>query len=435
MTDIRTFDDHHRPDDDLISDCVHCGFCLPTCPTYVLWGEEMDSPRGRIHLMKSVNEGAELTDTVAGHFDACLGCMACVTACPSGVQYDRLLEQTRAQVERNVERPHAERALRSVIFALFPYPARLRRLTGPLRLTQKVGLDRVLSKSGLLERISPSLAMLHRLTPELTQREDLPEVIPAQGEQRATVALLTGCVQDAFFSGVNAATARVLAAEGVRVIVPRGQGCCGALSAHSGREEEAAGFARSLIDTFAAYDVDHIVVNSAGCGSAMKDYEFLLQDDAPAALPRVAEFRAKVRDLSELLVEIGPRAQRHPLPISVAYHDACHLGHAQGIRDQPRQLLHAIPGLEVHEIKDAAICCGSAGVYNILNPQPAQELGNAKARNVIDTGAQVLVTANPGCIMQIALGVERLGGHVGTAHIATVLDLSIRGASVEDLLK
>lgn len=428
----RTFDDHHRPDAELISDCVHCGFCLPTCPTYVLWGQEMDSPRGRIHLMKAVNEGAELTDTITGHFDACLGCMACVTACPSGVQYDRLLEQTRAQVERNAERPRGDRALRSAIFALFPYPSRLRRLTGPLRLTQMVGVDRLISRSGLLDRISPALAMLHHLTPELTRREDLPEVIPARGEQRATVALLTGCVQDAFFSGVNAATARVLAAEGCRVIVPRGQGCCGALSGHSGREEEAASFARRLIETFAAYDVDRVVVNAAGCGSAMKEYEFLLRDD-PSALPRAAEFRAKVRDLSEFLIELGPRAKRHPLEITAAYHDACHLGHAQGIRSQPRELLRGIPGLDLREIKDASICCGSAGLYNILNPQPARELGISKARNVIDTGAELLVTANPGCIMQIALGVERLGGRIGTAHVATVLDLSIRGAGVDDL--
>ena len=441
MSRINGFDDHNPPDPELLSDCVHCGFCLPTCPTYVLWGEEMDSPRGRIHLMKNVTEGDPLDDTFTGHIDACLGCMACVTSCPSGVQYDRLLEQTRAQVERNTTRSRSERALRAAVFSLFPYPKRLKALRGPLRLTQKVGLDRAINKSGLLERISPSLAMLNTLTPALAKPERLAERIPAQGTKRATVALLTGCVQDAFFSGVNAATARVLAAEGCEVVVPRGQGCCGALSSHSGREPEAADFARALIDTFEQYEVDHVVVNSAGCGSAMKEYEFLLAEDneynsaTGESDSRVAAFRAKVRDFSELLAELGTVAEYKPIPMTVAYHDACHLGHAQGIRNQPRELLRAIPGLEVKEIRDAAICCGSAGIYNVLNPEPAKELGDAKARNVIDTGAELLVTANPGCIMQIALAVERQGGRIGTAHIATMLDHSQRGLPASDLLK
>ncbi|GAB3748561.1 heterodisulfide reductase-related iron-sulfur binding cluster [Yimella radicis] len=436
MSRITGFDEHNPPDPSLLSDCVHCGFCLTTCPTYVLWGEEMDSPRGRIHLMKNVTEGAPLDDTVVGHIDACLGCMACVTACPSGVQYDRLLEQTRAQVERNTTRSRSERALRAAVFSLFPYPKRLKALRGPLRLTQKVGLDRAINKSGLLERISPSLAMLQSLTPELTKPERLPERIPAKGTKRATVAMLTGCVQDAFFSGVNAATARVLAAEGCDVVVPQGQGCCGALSSHSGREPEAQHFARTLIDTFERYEVDYIVVNSAGCGSAMKEYEFLLADDSThQADERVRSFREKVRDVSELLAELGPVATYHPLPLTVAYHDACHLGHAQGIRNQPRELLRAVPELTVKEIKDASICCGSAGIYNVLNPEPAKQLGDTKAANVIATGAQLLVTANPGCIMQIAQGVERAGGRIGTAHIVTVLDHSQRGLSADELLK
>lgn len=434
------FDDHNPPDPALLADCVHCGFCLPTCPTYVLWGEEMDSPRGRIHLMKSVDEGAPLDSTIGGHIDACLGCMACVTSCPSGVQYDRLLEQMRPQVERHVERSRADRALRTAVFKLFPYPRRLKALRGPLRLTQRVGLDRALANSTLLERISPSLAMLQKLTPALTKPEQLSERIPAVGTKRATVALLTGCVQDAFFSGVNASTARVLAAEGCEVIVPRGQGCCGALSGHSGREDEAAGFAEQLIATFDQYEVEYIVVNAAGCGSAMKEYEFLLTgadggQGASTGHPRAREFSAKVRDFSELLAELGSVASYHPLPLTVAYHDACHLGHAQGVRAQPRALLKAIPGLDVKEIRDASICCGSAGIYNVLNPEPAKELGDAKARNVIDTGAALLVTANPGCIMQIALGVERAGGRIGTAHIATVLDHSLRAQPAGDLLK
>jgi len=247
------------------------------------------------------------------------------------------------------------------------------------------------------------------------------------------VGMLTGCVQSAFFPDVNAATVRVLAAEGCEVITPKAQGCCGALSEHLGREEEGLRFARELIDVFAAAEVTHVVVNAAGCGSQMKDYAHLLRDD-PAYAERAREFTAKVRDVSEVLVELGTVAPRHPLEVSAAYHDACHLAHAQGIRSQPRQLLGEIPGLEVREIADAALCCGSAGVYNILNPAPADELGDRKAANVLATGAQLLVTANPGCLMQIATAAERAGHPIGMAHTVQVLDASIRGLSVTSLL-
>lgn len=435
---LGAFDSQHPPSEDLISDCVHCGFCLTTCPTYALWGEEMDSPRGRIHLMKLGLEGEPLTDEMVGHFDACLGCMACVTSCPSGVQYDRLIEQTRAQVERNHTRPRAERALRTAIFSLFPYPARLRAARGPLRLAQRLGIERRLRNSGVLQRISPRLAAMQSLTPELGPREALPDRVPPQGEKRATVAVLTGCVQREFFPGVNAATARVLAAEGCEVLIPAGQGCCGALSGHTGREEEAQGFARSTIAAFEDASVDYIVVNSAGCGSAMKEYDFLLQDNADTpdgiAPERIKTFTQKVRDLSEVLVDLGPRATYHPLQVTSAYHDACHLGHAQGVRDQPRELLQAIPGLTIKEIPDAALCCGSAGVYNILNPEPAGELGDRKAENVRKTGASLLITANPGCLMQIAQALERQGSPIAMAHTAVVLDASQRGLTVDELV-
>ena len=434
------FDDHNPPSRELISDCVHCGFCLTTCPTYSLWGEEMDSPRGRIQLMQAGLEGASI-EPIAQHIDACLGCMACVSSCPSGVQYDRLLEQTRAQVERNYPRSRSEKALRSAIFALFPYPKRLRAVRGPLRLAQRTGLDKALKRSGIVRRVSPNLAMMQEVAPPLGPRVELPRVIPAQGEKRATVGLLTGCVQREFFGDVNAATARVLAAEGCEVVVPPEQGCCGALSSHSGREEEAQAFARSTIETFERAGVDFIAVNSAGCGSAMKEYEFLLADD-PAftakdtgmSPSRLEAFRAKVRDISELLVELGPVAERHPVPITIAYHDACHLGHAQGIRSQPRELLNGIPELTIKEIPDGAICCGSAGVYNLLNPEPARELGDTKARNVMSTGAELLVTANPGCLMQISSAIGRLGGHLPTAHTVTVLDASLRGGGRTSLV-
>ncbi|TWP33629.1 (Fe-S)-binding protein [Leekyejoonella antrihumi] len=434
------FDDHNPPSRELISDCVHCGFCLTTCPTYSLWGEEMDSPRGRIQLMQAGLDGAPI-EPIAEHIDACLGCMACVSSCPSGVQYDRLLEQTRAQVERNYTRTRGEKALRAAIFALFPYPKRLRAIRGPLRFAQRTGLDAGLRRSGVLRRLSPNLAMMQEIAPPLGPHVDLPSVIPAEGTKRATVGLLTGCVQREFFGDVNAATARVLAAEGCEVIVPAEQGCCGALSSHSGREEEAQAFARSTIETFEQAGVDYIAINSAGCGSAMKEYEFLLADDPAFAAEvgdtgrsRAEAFRAKVRDISELLVELGPVAERHPLPITIAYHDACHLAHAQGIRSQPRELLGGIPGLTIKEIPDGAICCGSAGVYNLLNPEPARELGDTKARNVLSTGAELLVTANPGCLMQISSAVTRQGGHLPTAHTVTVLDASLRAADPAALI-
>lgn len=432
------FDDHRPPSQELISDCVHCGFCLTTCPTYALWGEEMDTPRGRIHLMKTGLEGAPLSESMVGHFDACLGCMACVTSCPSGVQYDRLIEQTRAQVERNHTRPPAERALRTAIFSLFPYPARLRAARGPLRLAQRLGIEERLKRSSVLQRISPNIAAMQRLTPRLGPREKLPARIPAEGTKRATVALLTGCVQREFFPGVNAATARVLAAEGCEILIPTGQGCCGALSGHSGREEEAQRFARATIEAFEDARVDYIVVNSAGCGSAMKEYDFLLDGDTEVptgiAPDRVRAFTSKVRDLSEILVELGPHATYHPLPVTAAYHDACHLGHAQGIREQPRELLRGIPGMSLKEIPEAALCCGSAGVYNILNPEPAEQLGDRKAANVATTGAALLVTANPGCLMQIAQAMERAGTPIAMAHTAIVLDAAQRGIPIDELL-
>ena len=343
------FDEHHPPAAALVGDCVHCGFCLTTCPTYSLWGEEMDSPRGRIHLMKQGLEGEPMSDSMVQHWDACLGCMACVTACPSGVQYDKLIEATRAQVERNHRRAPSDRLLRATIFSVFPHPRRLRALRGPLRVYQRLGLHRLVRRSGLLERLAPRLAAMEALSPRLSRAERIPERIPPSGPRRAVVGMLTGCVQGQFFPDVNAATARVLAAEGCEVVVPRNQGCCGALSVHNGREAEAQTYARRTVDQFEAAGVEFVVVNAAGCGSTMKEYADLLADD-PRYAQRAATFAAAVRDISELLVELGPVAVRHPLEVTVAYHDACHLAHAQGIRAQPRALLSGIPGLELREI-------------------------------------------------------------------------------------
>ncbi|SEF67493.1 glycolate oxidase iron-sulfur subunit [Nonomuraea solani] len=399
-------------DPELINDCVHCGFCLPTCPTYALWGEEMDSPRGRIHLMKQHVEGTPITPEMAGHFDACLGCMACVTACPSGVRYDRLIEQTRVEVERQHVREPRERAVRGIVFSLFPYPRRLRLLRPGMWLSARM--------APFLTRVHPSLGAMAALAPKVEHRQRMPRVVKARGERRAVVGMLTGCVQGEFFPQVNAATARVLALEGCDVVIPRGQGCCGALSVHSGRDDQARRLARGTVRAFERAGVDTVVVNAAGCGSSMKEYAELLG--------REPGFR--VVDLSEYLAELGPVAKRHPLPLSVAYHDACHLAHAQGVRAQPRELLNAIPELELREIPESAICCGSAGTYNLLQPEAARDLGDRKAKAVGTTGAELLVSANPGCTMQIAAAMRRGGATIRVAHTAEVLDASLRGVGL-----
>ena len=370
---------------EVAKDCVHCGFCLPACPTYQLWAEEMDSPRGRIYLVNQILDGASLSAAAAEHFDRCLGCMACMTACPSGVQYDQLIEAARvwteearapaAEAPADGKRPTGERIARAAIFSLFPYPGRLRAMTAPLRVMQRTGLDRRLARSGLPGRISPVLGAALRLAPPgvpAAEARRLPGRVPALGTRRAVVGMLTGCVQSVFFPRVNAATARVLAAEGCDVIIPRGQGCCGALSLHSGREAEASTFARRTIAMFEQAGVDAVVVNSAGCGSAMKEYERLLRSvDGGWAdggwAERAAEMTGMVRDLAEFLAELGPAAPRHPLPVTAAYHDACHLAHAQRIRSQPRALLRSIPGVELLEVGGELVAVleiggGGAGV-------------------------------------------------------------------------
>jgi glycolate oxidase iron-sulfur subunit len=427
------FDDHHPPDAALLGDCVHCGFCLPSCPTYVLWGEEMDSPRGRIDIMKAGLEGDAFDAGSVRHLDQCLGCLACVTACPSGVQYDKLIEATRSQLERRVARPRRQRLLRGLIYGLFPHPRRLRALRAPLRVYQKGGLHRLLTRTGLLDRLPAPLRAMASLAPELGPVERLPARIPAVGTRRRTVGLLTGCVQGTFFPDVNSATARVLAAEGCEVIVPQRQGCCGALSAHAGREEEALRFAKKVIETFESAGVDTVVVNAAGCGSHLKEYGHQLRDET-GWTQRAEALAAKVRDVTELLDDLGPAAERRPLPMTVAYQDACHLAHAQQVRDQPRRLLAGVPGVELREPAEAELCCGSAGTYNLLHPGPARELGERKAAAVRATGAQVMVTANPGCWMQVAAALARTGERMPVAHTVQVLDASIRGVPVERFL-
>ncbi len=421
----RAWDEHHPPELDLIRDCVHCGFCLPTCPSYKVFEEEMDSPRGRILLMRvGHEEGSEISPQFVTHLDRCLGCMACVTACPSGVQYDRLIERARPQLERQVDRPWSQRALRRAVFELFTHPGRLRVLAPLMALERRLGITERLARVPLVRRNARLRTML-ALTPDVPAANAvhrLPRVTKAKGTARGRVAFMQGCVQRVWFADVNAATVRVLAAEGFEVHTRRTPRCCGALTLHSGLEDESLVLAR---ETIAAYeDFDHVIANVAGCGSAMKDYGHLLADD-PEWGERAKAFSAKVRDVHELLAEHEPRAERHPLALRVAYHDACHLAHAQGVRQPPRELLRSIPGLELLEPAEWELCCGSAGIYNVMQPEAAEELGRRKARNLEATGAEVIAAANPGCTMQIGAHLER--GEIRVVHPMQLLDASLRG--------
>jgi glycolate oxidase iron-sulfur subunit len=424
--------EHAKPQGrSLIDDCVHCGFCLPACPTYNSWSEEMDSPRGRIDLMKGLRDGKiTLSDTVVEHFDRCLGCMGCVTACPSGVKYDILIEQTRAKIEQTHRRPWGQRIYRSALFAMLPYPGRWKIAVFFLLAYVKSGLRSLLRAAGLFKLLPPRFAELEALIPPVSLKQltaTLPRRTEARGPRRARVGLVAGCVQRALFPAVNEATIRVLAAEGCDVAVPAGQGCCGALSIHAGREAEALAFARALIERFEAFpDLDAIIVNAAGCGSNLKDYGRLFAGD-PAWSKRAAAFAAKVRDVSEFLAVLPPVAQRHPMARRVAYHDACHLAHAQRVREQPRALLRSIPGLELVDIPDGDQCCGSAGVYNLIQQESAQQIGERKGDNVLAARPQLLASANPGCTLQIQKVLRARGVELEAAHPIELLDASIAG--------
>jgi glycolate oxidase iron-sulfur subunit len=342
------------------------------------------------------------------------------------VQYDSLLEAARPQVEREARRSVADRAFRRLIFTMFPHPARLRALSWPLGVYQKSGIQQLLKRSGLLGMLPQRLQSMERLLPPIRfGGAELPARIAAHGAQRRRVALLLGCVQRVFFGNVNEATARVLAAEGCEVIVPQTQGCCGALAEHAGEEQDAMAAARKLIDAFEHVDADTIVINAAGCGSAMKRYGHLLRKD-PAYAQKAKAFAAKCKDISEILAELEPRAPRGTVPLKAAYHDACHLQHAQGVRAQPRKLLQMIPGVQVREIAESEICCGSAGIYNLLEPDAATQLRDRKVRNILNTDAEVIVSGNPGCLLQIATGLEAAGRPMRIMHLVEVLDQSIR---------
>lgn len=425
------FDQLDPPQMDKMLDCVHCGFCLPTCPTYLTLGNEMDSPRGRLYLMRVAAEGRiGISDTFVKHMSRCLVCRACETACPSGVQFGNLMEAARGQMARKYSYSPAERLLRKFILEVFTDPQKLRLALTPLRAYQKLGVQRLLRGTGVLKALGRWGAMegLMPALPATGLNDELPEVTPPAGPRRGRAALLLGCAQRAFFPHVNSATARVLAANGYEVVTPKAQGCCGSLLVHEGEREQGKVLARQTIDTFEATGADVVVVNAAGCGSVMKEYAELLHEDARYAA-RAEAFGKKVRDVSQVLAQGGLAGRLHPVPLRATYHDSCHLAHGQRVRAEPRALLRAVPDLQFVELRESDFCCGSAGVYNLLHPDLAGEFLSRKLERILETGAQLVVNGNPGCTLQLAMGIRQRGLPLRAVHTVEVLDWAYRGVT------
>jgi glycolate dehydrogenase iron-sulfur subunit len=408
------------PDLEALRACVHCGICLPQCPTYRVLGQEMDSPRGRLYLMRAAAEGRiGLSETFGRHLDLCLGCRACESACPSGVTFGSLLEATRAQFRRGRSSPPL---LEKAVFALFPEPRRLGALLGPFRLYQRSGLGSLVRRSRLLRRF-PRLAAMEALLPDVPAAVPLPAYVPARGRRRGRVGLLLGCVQRHLYPDVNRDTARLLALAGWDVAIPPAQGCCGALDLHAGRLDEFRGRARALAASFPT-DVDFVVTNAAGCGSAMKEYGHWLPDD-----PAAVTLAARTRDVSEVLAPADLPLGR--LDVTVTYHDACHLAHGQRIRREPRELLGRVPGLRLAELAESDLCCGSAGIYNLLEPDMADRVLARKIDRIAATGARIVVSGNPGCLLQIAKGARARGLDLEVVHPVTLLARAVDAREAE----
>jgi glycolate oxidase iron-sulfur subunit len=420
---------------DGVNQCVHCGLCLAYCPTFSTLGTEMDSPRGRIFLIKSLAEGRmALSDSVTRHLDLCLDCRACETVCPAGVPYGRLIEAARAEIERQRPGPWPRRAFRWLNFGLLlGHPRALRLAAAGLRLYQASGLQWLVRRTGLARLLPGTLPAWEALLPSLppaADRRPLPSLTPATGPRRARVALLTGCVQSVVFGAHNRATARVLARNGCEVVAPAGQGCCGALNAHGGDHARAVAMARRTIETFEGASAETVVVNTSGCGAHMKAYGTLLEGD-PAWAERARRFAATVQDVAEFLAREPLRGPLSAVPLRLTYHDPCHVVHGQKIRSQPRTLLAQVPGVELVELPESDWCCGSAGLYNLTQPEMAGRLLERKVGHVVGTGAEAVVTANPGCILQIQAGLQARGDRTPVLHLVEVLDRAYRseGAS------
>lgn len=414
-------------------DCVHCGLCTAACPTYLETGDENNSPRGRIYLMRSVvDERLELTPAVARHLDLCLDCRSCETACPSGVQYGRLIEpfrasQRRADADRG-QPSNTDWFHRLILYGLFPYASRMRWALVPARLMQRLGLDTFAERIGLMRLLPQRLQRMQSFLPKLLPGGPrLPEFLPAIGPRRARVALFTGCVADAIFRHVHWATARVLQQNGCDVVIPRQQACCGAIHYHSGADTPALDLARTNAEAFSAADLDAVIVNVAGCGSMLKDYGHVaheLQPGNTAVGESLEGLASKVRDVSEFLAELGLIPPRGEVKLRAVYQDACHLVHAQRIREQPRELLLQIPGLQLIPMNEPEICCGAAGSYNLTEPEMSDRLAERKLQNLLATEPQAIVSGNVGCSMQIQSALRRAGRDVPVVHPMELLDRS-----------
>jgi glycolate dehydrogenase iron-sulfur subunit len=408
--------------------CVHCGLCLNACPTYRELGVEMDSPRGRIYQMVQVANGAPITDSYQEHIDLCLACRGCETACPSGVKYGRLIEAARADIEQRTTRPFFARTVRKLVFDyLLPSRTLLRLAGAGLWLYQRSGMQQLVRASGLLKG---KLGEMESLAPSVETPffyRHMGRVFPAQGERKHRVALLSGCIANICFARLNEATVRVLQANGCEVTIHDGQTCCGALHVHAGLRDSARKLARKNIDALADAGFDAILTNAGGCGSTLKEYDELLEHDAAYA-DRARRFVSLMKDVNEFLASIGLNPKMGNVPGVVTYQDSCHLAHGQRVRSAPRELLRQVPGLTLKEMPMSDICCGSAGIYNVIHTDMALALLEKKMRSVNATAAERVVTANPGCMLQLRAGVERHGHGQRVSHVVEVLDQAYRAA-------
>ena len=415
------------PEWEYYSKCIHCGLCLNACPTYRELGLEMDSPRGRIYQMIQVERGRlPLGDSFVKHIDLCLDCRACETACPSGVEYGRLVESARAQIDRYYKRPGIGRHIRHFVFhRLIPERRNLTRLGNLLWLYQKSGLETAIRKSGILKLLSERLVNAATLSPRMEKpffTERLGQVVRPDGDVRHRVAFFAGCIANLAFARLNDATVRVLAKNGCEVVIPESQGCCGALHVHAGIRDKARELAKINMRTFLDGGYDYFITNAAGCGSVLKEYPLLFEHVDREYYDQACAFSAKVRDVTEFLAGIEINRDFGPVPVRATYQDPCHLGHAQRIRSAPRQLIAAIPGLEFVELKESEVCCGSAGIYNVVQNEMAERLLKAKMQRVDETGAELILTANPGCLLQLRAGIARSGGKRRVLHVIELLD-------------
>lgn len=418
------FDETDKPDIDILNDCVHCGFCLSSCPTYIETGNELDSPRGRIYLIKSaLEERIPVGDSLVNHLDRCLGCLACETSCPSGVKYRNLIENSRTQIEKKYDRGWKQRLTRSIIFSTLPYSRRMKLLLPLLYLFSRTGVRRIFNYE-ITRRILPSsILRLVDMAPEVKTfiPRRFPVIARSRTKRRFRVGLLKGCIQQAWFSDINDSTISLLTKNGCDVVIPQTEQCCGALSIHSGRLDEGREFARKIIDEFIKMNVDALIINSAGCGSSVKDYKHLLEND-PVYAGKASEISKKTRDIMEFIDDIGLVSRLENTDIKVTYQDACHIIHGQKLKDPPRNLLKQIPGISFTELPGSDNCCGSAGIYNLMQPEMSEKILNRKIDTIESTGADYLAVSNPGCLMQLQKGIRARGLNIKIVHPVEILD-------------